>query len=657
MSWRDLEDLPSSLDGIKVISTDVFDTLLLRNGRSERSRIMEAEFRFARLLAARGSTVSANILVQSRLCAQKLAFRALNVGGAGEVRIVDIITRQLRMLGLPEALAGDRLEIELGVEKACLRANEALGSILRRLQSAGVRVVAISDTTLPADKVRELLKGCHGADMVHRIYSSADEGKTKRQGALFSFVAASEGVSPEQMLHIGDDEVADHRVPFAMGISTRHVPRGRMRRYLSLVDGGSTEIRRQIRRRANAVGSARPSPRDALSFGRDVFGPIVSQFCLLIWLYADQARATDKTALLFCARGGIGIRDAFERVLERLGLPLATFRDNIMVSRLVAARAAVMMQSEAAVEELGREFGGSSFADVAQALGGRAYNLPVEWRRPFDAKVLFALLSTESGGEVQTDIQRQNALFTRHLHRIVSDAKRIILCDTGLYGSTQRLLAAGFPDLAFETVQLARANYKGHSEEHFPRVVGLLVEQNLYHPLKVETCILRYWQLIESLFEPAIPSVRSFSENEGGEIVANCGIIAHGALDPSVGNPLLTGVLQYIDTLPRDGGGVIALRDAEIAWRRLKQAITRPTEDDVSCLEIGVRSVDFGRSGVVGVLGADQDAGFMARLKSIKAQLWREGAIVRGFPLLKSSLLSTLETAYTLRAFSAHLYR
>lgn len=654
MAWRDLEALIASLDGIKVISTDVFDTLLLRQGGSEWSRIVEAERRFASALAGRGCIISSDILVQARLQAQKLAFRALNVrGGGGEARIADIIARQLRMLGLAHTWASERLDIELQVEKACLVPAEALGSILRRQRSGGTRIVAISDTTLPANTIGEFITAFHGADVVHRVYSSADEGKTKRHGELFSIVAASEAVSAAQMLHIGNDEMADHRVPSAMGIHACHVPLPRLGRYLSFAGRGFAKIRHQ-RRRGGSAEKMHAAPRDAMSFGREIFGPIVTQFCLLIWLYTQQVSVTDKAALLFCARGGVGIREAFERVLDRLGLPLGLPRDNILVSRLVAARAAVMVESGAALEELGREFRNSSFADVAQALGGRAYDLPKMWHHNFDRRALFALLSTESGSEVRADIQEQNELFARHFYRLIGNANRIVLCDTGLYGSTQRLLAAGFPDLAIETVQFARANYKKHGEDHFPRVTGLLVEQDIYSPFKVETCILRYWQLIESLFEPAIPSVRLFRVSETGDIVANSGNIARGLLDPAVGNPLLAGVLDYIDNVP---GGDVALHDADVAWRRLKRAITRPTEADVNCLEVGFRSVDFGRSGGVRVLGADQNAGFWVGLKWIKEQRWREGAIVRKFGLLRPALLGTLEALHMLRGISAQLYR
>ena len=63
------------------------------------------------------------------------------------------------------------------------------------------------------------------------------------------------------------------------------------------------------------------------------------------------------------------------------------------------------------------------------------------------------------------------------------------------------------------------------------------------------SCVLRYWHLIESLFEPAVPSVHLFAEDELGRVGSNCGDITFGAIDPSVNNPLLSGALDYIEAL------------------------------------------------------------------------------------------------------------
>jgi FMN phosphatase YigB (HAD superfamily) len=650
-----LDDLYNSMGEIKLISTDVFDTLLLRRGKSQRSRIAAGEARFARLLKQRGLIVETDELVRCRLLAQKFAYRALNVGGGvGEVRLADIVGWQLRLLGLPGDLVNERIAIELAVEKTALSANAALATLLRQQRQAGMRVIAVSDTALSTSELAELINHFHGPGLIDRIYSSADAQTSKRFGGLFAAVLEAEAVPPSSVLHIGDDETADFRVPDKMGIKTLHLPRGLFERYASRVDGAKTEMLSRIRRHTGRGSRAFVEPTDKVSFGREVFGPIVAEFCLHVWLYAEQAKCNGDTALLFCARGGIGIREAFERMLRSLGLPFDVVRENIMISRLVAARAAAVTRSSAVLDELGREFERGSFADVARALGGRNYELPDVWRQTFDPTRFFALLDTDAGQQVFEDIRKQNDLFARHLEEMSPGAKRIVLCDTGLYGSTQRLLAAGFPDRRFETIQFARCNYKGLSEDHFPKVVGLVVEQNLYDPLKPETVILRYWQIIESLFEPALPSVRYFSETADGAVAANCGDIRFGALDPSADNPLLCGALQYIDHVT---SGAQVLREAARAWLRLKRAIANPSKVDIAALGVGARSVDFGRTDMVHVLNRPQSADLAAKLMSVKSQLWREGAIARDFPRFKPPLLAALEMAHVLRGVTARLHR
>ena len=610
-------DLLGAIGQADLISTDVFDTLLLRTYRSERSRILLGERLFSRHLAERGYQIEPDLLADARISSQQLAFRELAVRGRlGEVRLMEIISSQLKMLSLPNSLVGERLRIEVQIEKSSLFANRALADLLRTRRRSGARLVAISDTTLPADAIAELIQHFHGPELVDRVYSSADQRLTKRDGELFMAVAQIENVAPEKIAHIGDDFIADVRSPSAVGISAHYMPRSPYRRHIRAANGASTEAGRLFRRamRSKERRSV-PAIDGAYSFGRFVLGPIVAHFCLRIWRYAKGAEAADNAVLLFCARGGVGIREAFERLLLRLSLPLDMRRENVMISRLVAARAALLAQSHALVQELDREFRGDTLADVANALGGRVYELPSAWNQPFVARQFVDLLFGSSGAKALADIRQQNMLFARHLKRLTGDAQRIILCDTGLYGSTQRLLASGFPELRVETVQFARSNYKGHGEEHFCKVSGLMIEQNFYSPLNLSSCVLRYWHLVESLFEPAVPSVRVFSENEAGEAIANCGDITFGAIDPTEKNALLAGTLAYIDDLPENGGAV-ALRDAETAWWRLKHAITHPTKTELRCLEVGGRSVDFGRSDVRDVVTSTTNVTLTTKIRS-----------------------------------------
>ncbi|MEY9123691.1 hypothetical protein [Bradyrhizobium yuanmingense] len=651
MKSHRLAERVRAADGIDLISVDVFDTLLLRTVRSARSRIVQGEHLFSNLLRARGWQIEPVLLARARQEAERIAFRVLAVRGSGEVRLPDVIDRQLRLLGLPDSLSAARLAIELDIEKTSLVANRTLAGFLRARRAAGNRVVAVSDTMLSSADLDRLISHFHGRDVVDQIYSSADQRCTKRDGALFARVAEAEGVSLGRILHIGDDPHADVRRASAHGLTVIHTPRPVWFSYLRKANGGLVAARAALSRPKRGNRSAAEPPENAYAFGRVVLGPIVTQFCLLIWLYAAEVNACDKATLLFCARGGVGIREVFERVIARLSLPLGMPRQNFMVSRLVAARAAVLVRSASALEEIAREFRGRSFLDVARALGGGRYELPEEWKQPFRADVFLTMLFDDRAKAVLSDIRVQNALFERHFAKLRGDSRRILLCDTGLYGSTQRLLASAFPALQIETIQFARSNYKGHSEEHFKQVFGLLVERNRYSPLDVRSSVLRYWHLIESLFEPRIPSVTSFVD-EGEDVAANCGDIRFGISDSSLGNELLSGALSYVDSLPIDGGAA-ALRDADAAWVRLKRAITRPTAGELRCLEVPGRSVDFGRPDVLQALRAEQPQPVLSRLASLRFELWREGAIARQFPVLKHALLPMLDSIHSIRGMMA----
>ena len=636
----------------RLASTDVFDTLLLRNWRSEFSRIREAETLFSKRLQASGRTIRPELLADVRRKVQAMAFRGLDLAGVGEVELTDIIRRQVALLGLPEGMIAERLDIEVDVETRALSANPAVIQALKAQRAAGAKIVAVSDTTLSAAQLDVLIRRFVGPDLIETTYSSADLRKTKRRGDIFAAVAAAEGVQPSDILHMGDDGHADVKVPRSLGLTVQHLTRHPAHRYLR---AGNVIASRIADTLARATPPAAPFRGDRLTFGREIFGPIVAQFSMLIWLYAAEAEARDSGVLLFCARGGLGIRQAFEHVLERLKLPLAMPRENLLISRLVAARAALLAGSPAALEEISREFKGDDCAAVGRALSGRSHDLPPEWSTPFDAERFVELLYNGSAPAVLEDIQRQHALFERHFFSLINGARRIILCDTGLYGSTQRLLAGAYPDLQIETIQFARANYKGHGEEHFPKVTGLLTEYDVYHPLAVTSCVMRFWHIIESLFEPQTASVRLFCEDETGAVSANCGDVRFGVFDAAAGNVLLTGALQYIDAI-EDGRGDQVWRDADRAWPRLKRAITRPSPDALLALDVGDRSVDFGRSEVTQTVKSSS-GGLITRLRSIKAHLWREGWVTRAFPVLKPVLLLGLEIAQSYRGVRSDLRR
>jgi hypothetical protein len=381
----------------------------------------------------------------------------------------------------------------------------------------------------------------------------------------------------------------------------------------------------------------------AEAFGRSVLGPVFAEFALRLHLLLLGLEHQDETRLLFCARGGLRLRLVYEAFLQAAGLTCPAPRADFMVSRLIAARTALAAGSPEAYEELGREFRGERLGLVARALTQHDVLSGEEADAPFTPAALQRLLAeaTPRGRALREELAQQNRLFDAHLLAVSGGARRRLLCDTGLYGSTVRLLRAGRPDGGWSCALFARSNYKRFSESHFPITVGLCVESNGYDPTEPRTSVLRYWHLIESSLEPDLPSVVRFDDDHG-EVRASLQI--PGWAERLHGRPgeLFTGVMAYMDALPRGRAAEQIYVDAPGAWRRLHDAIVWPGLQDRETLAAAPRSRDFGRDDSRAVIGK----GLGARRRDISESLWREGAVVDQFPASRWVWLGALQAAH-----------
>jgi hypothetical protein len=383
----------------------------------------------------------------------------------------------------------------------------------------------------------------------------------------------------------------------------------------------------------------------AEAFGRAVLGPVFGEFALKLHLLLLGLERPAETRLLFCARGGLRLRLIYQAFLEAAGFACPVGYGDLMVSRLVAARTALERGAPEAHEELDREFRGDKLGRVVRALT-QSPDLEIEDpEAAFTPQAVAALFAGETAAAraVRSELAQQNRLFDRHLADLAGPARRILLCDSGLYGSTVRLLRVGRPDYDWSCALFARSNYKGFSESHFPVTVGLCVESGGFDPTEPRTAVLRYWQLIESCLEPDLPSVVRFTWVDG-EPRAN--LVSPGWQEKLAGRPgeLFAGVMAYLQALPRGAAGRQIYADAPAAWRRLHDAIVWPGAKERRLLSIDSRSRDFGRSETVAAVIAP--TGVRAGLRDVSRSLWREGAVVDHFPVSRPMWLAGLHAVH-----------
>jgi predicted HAD superfamily hydrolase len=218
-----LRSAPATVD---VVSVDLFDTVLLRDHRCERRRMLLMARQAAQALRQAGSPVAVEALYRSRLDAQRMAYRALELARPqGDVQLGRILELQVSILGLDAAAAGILTAAELAFEAASLRPNRKLLRLLAALRADGRRIIAISEIYLPHQGLCELLDRVAPGHPIDAVYCSAEFNLTKRSAALFGAVLELEGVSADRVLHLGDDRRADLEMARRAGLRSQWLPR------------------------------------------------------------------------------------------------------------------------------------------------------------------------------------------------------------------------------------------------------------------------------------------------------------------------------------------------------------------------------------------------------------------------------------------------
>ncbi|RWB52797.1 MAG: hypothetical protein EOQ48_34040 [Mesorhizobium sp.] len=213
-----VSDIPNVLHdlehSVKVLSLDCFDTLLWRKTATPSDVFaVLAEDPVARRL---------EITPHQRISAAARAYRAKRLENrSGEIDIGDIYRLFTSLSGEERELLA---EAEIRAEMNVCFAFSPFVELIRLAHTRGIKIVIVSDTYLREDELTRLLTRHLPADVmraISKIYCSVDHGTSKSHG-LFRVVIEQCGVPAAQILHIGDNDVADAQAPQKLGLRALH---------------------------------------------------------------------------------------------------------------------------------------------------------------------------------------------------------------------------------------------------------------------------------------------------------------------------------------------------------------------------------------------------------------------------------------------------
>lgn len=215
-------------ENIKIISCDIFDTLLLRDGRAERERFLGS----AELIKSLSRTSNRTLeeIYTSRVRAHTWLY-SLWVNGhrKSEPKFEDICDLQLRLLLDPNLNRDILIEAELTIEKNALKENKLMSGWLSRIQNTGTLIIFLSDMYHTPEFIKTLLSDLRINLSLQeaRIYTSSEIKKSKLKGDAFDFILNAYGIEPSNLMHIGDNYVSDVIIPSQRGIRAYHAPRSK----------------------------------------------------------------------------------------------------------------------------------------------------------------------------------------------------------------------------------------------------------------------------------------------------------------------------------------------------------------------------------------------------------------------------------------------
>ncbi|PBB80171.1 hypothetical protein CK218_16255 [Mesorhizobium sp. WSM3879] len=212
------KDIPTVLDGVgdcvKVLSLDCFDTLLWRKTATPKDV-------FA-VLAANPIARRLGVTVHQRISAAARARRAnLLDNGSSEIDLGDIYRSFTSLSSEDRELL---VEAEIQTEMRVCFAFSPYVELIRLARTRGMKIIVVSDTYLREYDLRRLLARHLPADVmqsISKIYCSVDYGTPKSE-SLFQAVINEAGVPASELLHIGDNDVADVQAPRKLGVRALH---------------------------------------------------------------------------------------------------------------------------------------------------------------------------------------------------------------------------------------------------------------------------------------------------------------------------------------------------------------------------------------------------------------------------------------------------
>ena len=293
-----LREFKKLIENKKVVSFDIFDTLLVRPFCQPEDLFLYIEMK-TNSCSFRNGRIKAEDF--ARLQNRKV-----------EEITLDEIYRKIH----PKYKA--LKEYELATERELVRAY-SLGKLLyNEAEKNGKKILFISDTYLSKDFVHSLLNRC-GYKKFDNLYVSSETGVTKASGTLFDMVLKNEGIDESEVVHTGDNRFSDFLIPRKKGISSFLIPSQINYFYDQKINSTWDLFKELPMNLALSIHKALIVNQNKKSFfyrlGYTLAAPLVIQYLKFV---LQEAKLVGAEFLIFVARDGWILKRVYEQYSKLL---------------------------------------------------------------------------------------------------------------------------------------------------------------------------------------------------------------------------------------------------------------------------------------------------------------------------------------------------
>ncbi|MBP0965274.1 MAG: glycosyltransferase [Oscillospiraceae bacterium] len=223
-SYRWFEDIKAAIADEKTecVSFDIFDTLTVRPFWIPTDLFYMMNGYFMEVAGANADIDFAQIRIESeRSCREK--FRLLHPS-FDDITIDEIYGEMAERYCFSPELCRKMKEKEIELELRFCKPRRVGAQLFRMALDMGKRVVLTSDMYLDRGTVERILEN-NGITGYERLYLSSEKRLGKWSGRLFKCLLDDVDISPERVVHIGDNWASDIEMPRSLGMSSFHLDR------------------------------------------------------------------------------------------------------------------------------------------------------------------------------------------------------------------------------------------------------------------------------------------------------------------------------------------------------------------------------------------------------------------------------------------------